>query len=240
LADAYGFLSKWSDWLREHRTWEGDALPYYIHGFDSGWDNSTIFDEGVPLVAPDLGAYLVMQMEALSDIAKALHREAETAIWRERSEEMLAALVKALWREDQFVGMRRPSGDLVRCDSLLNCMPVVLGRRLPENVRSGLLERIREHLTPWGLATEKPSSSRYAENGYWRGPIWAPSTLLVVHGLADMGENGLARTIARAFCTMCEQSGFAENFNAKTGVGHFDPAYTWTSSVFMILASEYC
>lgn len=240
LAEAFDYLAKWSNWLCTHRTWPGDVLPFYIHGFDSGWDNSTIFDEGVPLVSPDLAAYLVIQLEVLADIAGALGRQAEAASWRGRSGDMLAALLDELWRRDRFVGVLRPSGKTVDCESLITCMPIVLGRRLPDAVQTHLVALIREHLTPWGLATEKPGSNMYQECGYWRGPIWAPSTLLVVSGLADIGEDDLVRTIARAFCEMCRQNGFAENFDAKTGAGHFDPAYTWTSSVFMILASQYC
>ena len=240
LAEAYDYLSKWSNWLCDHRTWNGDILPFYIHGFDSGWDNSTIFDEGIPLVAPDLGAYLVIQLEVLAGIAHALNREAEAVAWQGRSDDMLAALIDELWQGDRFVGMLRPSGRSVDCESLITCMPMVLGRRLPDGVQAPLVARIREHLTPWGLATENPNSSEYEECGYWRGPIWAPSTLLVVSGLADIGEDDLVKTIARAFCDMCKQNGFAENFDARTGVGHFDPAYTWTSSVFMILANQYC
>ena len=34
-------------------------------------------------------------------------------------------------------------------------------------------------------------------------------------------------------------NGFHENFDARTGVGHYDTAYTWTSSVFMIFANRY-
>jgi len=240
LTEAYEYLSRWSNWLCDHRTWDGDILPFYIHGFDSGWDNSTIFDEGVPVVSPDLAAYLVIQLDVLADIASALDKAVEATEWKARSDRMLARLLQELWRGDRFVGVLRPSGKIIDCESLITCMPMVLGRRLPEDVRVPLVARIKAHLTPRGLATEKLTSSDYTECGYWRGPIWAPSTLLVVSGLAEVGEDDLARTISRAFCDMCVKSGFAENFDAKTGVGHFDPAYTWTSSVFMILASQYC
>jgi hypothetical protein len=35
---------------------------------------------------------------------------------------------------------------------------------------------------------------------------------------------------------MCETSGFAENFDALTGRGLRDRAYTWTASGYLLLA----
>ncbi|MFW6066216.1 MAG: hypothetical protein ACOC9S_05295, partial [Planctomycetota bacterium] len=54
-----------------------------------------------------------------------------------------------------------------------------------------------------------------------------------------IGEADFARDVARRFCRTCTCSGMAENFNALTGDGLRDRAYTWTSAVFLILASEY-
>lgn len=237
MREAYDYLAGWSRWLCR-RTWPGDALPYCAHGFDN-WDNATIFDEGVPVIAPDVAAYLIIQIETLVEIARDLGNAEEAASWQRTRDELLDELLAKCWKDDHFVGLRRPSGDVVECESLVVCMPIVLGRRLPEEVRTALVARIREHLTPWGLATEKPTSNKYVERGYWRGPIWAPSTMLVVSGLEDIGELELAETIVRSFCDMCVAHGFYENFDAKTGAGHFDPAYTWTSSVFMIFAEKY-
>ncbi len=234
LAEGYAYLSRWTDWICNTWTWPGDRLPFYHHGFDSGWDNSSIFDQGVPLVSPDQPAYLVLQMEVLADLARALGREPEAASWQARTDAMLAALLEDLWVDDQFVGRLRPSGRVVKCASLITCMPMVLGRRLPESVRAHLLSRIRAHLTPHGLATEQPESPNYVEGGYWRGPIWAPATLLVTDGLLDIGETALARRIMEAFCDLCADQGFYENFSPKTGQGHYCPSYTWTSSVFLV------
>ena len=75
----------------------------------------------------------------------------------------------------------------------------------------------------------------YTEDGYWRGPIWGPSTLLIVAGLREAGFGELAQRIADGYCRMCEKSGFAENFNALTGEGLRDRAYTWASSVYLLL-----
>jgi hypothetical protein len=38
---------------------------------------------------------------------------------------------------------------------------------------------------------------------------------------------------------MVNLSGMAENFDALTGAGLRDRAFTWTSSVFLILGHEY-
>lgn len=240
LLAGYGYLSGWSQWLLNHRAWPGDGLPYYVHGFDGGWDNSTIFDAGVPVSTPDQAAYLVLQMEVLGEVAKALNRDVDAETWRQRSEAMLMAMIRMQWKGDRFVGVRRPSGQIVECESLITCMPIVLGRRLPEEIRTALVARLRTHLTEWGLATENPGSRHYLDNGYWRGPIWAPVTMLVVTGLLEIGEEELADTIVERFCRLCLKSGFHENFNALTGEGCCDTAYTWTSSVFMILASQFC
>lgn len=236
--EAYDYLSRWTEWITNHRTWPGDRLPYHHHGFDGGWDNSSIFDQGVPVITPDQPAYLALQMEVLADLAQAMGRGAEADAWKQRGKEMLAALVEDLWREDHFVGLRRPSGEIVECESLLICMPMVLGKRLPENVQEHLVARIKDHLTERGLATEKLDSPNYVGGGYWRGPIWAPSTMLITSGLDDIGEHEISQRIKRAFCDMCRTHGFYENFDPVTGKGYYDPAYTWTSSVFMILASQ--
>jgi glycogen debranching enzyme len=238
LAEAYGFLAASSNWLASHRTWPGDGLPYYQHGFDSGWDNSSIFDQGVPVISPDQPAYLILQLELLAELADTIGRHAEAPIWRTRAAAMLDALVQNLWKTDHFVGMIRPSGKIVECNSLITCMPMVLGKRLPIEIQKSLVARIREHLTPHGPATEKLDSPGYLDGGYWRGPIWAPSTMLITTGLQEIGEHDLARTIMRGFCDMCREHGFAENFHPVTGKGLYCPAYTWTSSVFMIFASE--
>ena len=96
-------------------------------------------------------------------------------------------------------------------------------------------------VTNFGPATESPTSTLYdsSPDAYWRGAIWAPSTLIVIEGLKKCGEDDYAKEIAKRFCDLCSKEGFAENFNALTGAPLRDPAYTWTTSVFLVLAHEY-
>jgi len=240
LEALYGSLCRQVAWWLTYRRHEGVVLPHYLHGNDSGWDNSTMFDKGVPLVAPDLAAFLVASCDELAELAARLGRQDEAARWHDQADRLLAALLKELWHGDRFIALATRARTPVLCESLVPCMPILLGKRLPQPVIDALVASLRRFLTEWGLATEHPSSQAYADNGYWRGPIWAPSTYLAVRGLERSGEYPLARQVAQRFCRLCAKSGFAENFDALRGLGLCDRAYTWTASVFVLLAEKLC
>lgn len=236
LLTLYDSLARWTTWWLEHRRLKNQALPYYLHGNDSGWDNSSMFDKGVPLLAPDLAAFLVIQLDVLAELAQRFGNDARP--WREKSDRLLNTLLAQLWTDNRFIAKHASSQETVANSSLQYCLPILLGQRLPETVRKTLCKTITTFLTPYGLATELPSSPNYQANGYWRGPIWAPSTYLIVRGLEACGEEDLAHDISTRFCNTCKESGFAENFDALTGEGLRDKAYTWTSSVFLLLANK--
>ncbi len=197
---------------------------------------------GVPLESPDLCAFLVLQMETLATLASMLNHTEEAESWQRRSEDLLQKLLAHFWQGDHFVAMRSDDHLVADTESLLLYLPLLLGKRLPAPVRHELISRLTRpgrFLTEYGLATESLASPWYQPDGYWRGPIWAPSTMILVEGLAACGEEELARDIARRFCDMAASVGFAENFNAQTGEALRDRAYTWTSSVFLVLGHEY-
>jgi len=240
LAQAYDVLSQWTDWWFTYRNPDRDGLPVYWHGNDSGWDNCTVFAVPLPLKAADLAAFLVVQMDALADFAAKLGRPAESANWRRRADATLQALITTLWDGTKFRCLSTITRKAAApSDSVFGCLPIILGQRLPIEIRKALVTEIKRHLTAWGPATEHPSSPVYEPDGYWRGPIWAPSTMILVDGLRAAGETELARDIAGRFCKLCVKSGFAENFDALTGAPLRDRGYTWTSSVFLVLANRY-
>jgi hypothetical protein len=234
----YCSLGKQADWWMRYRRMEGHRLPYYLHGNDSGWDNSTMFARGVPLEAPDLAALLVVQMDVLGELAGELGEGDEADQWRERADRLFDALMEELWCGDRFVARLANDSSPVESQSLIPWLPLILGDRLPAEVRGSLKRGMEGHLTEWGLATERMDSPNYIADGYWRGPIWAPSTFLAVAGLDRAGYPDLADTVAERFCRLCDRSGFAENFDALTGEPLRDKAYTWTASVFLLLAER--
>ncbi len=238
----YAPLAHWTTWYFQFRDYDDDRLPQYNHGNDSGWDNASIFRVGPPVETPDLCAYLVLQMDALSQWAKILGKPQESREWGRRADDLLQKLLAQYWKGDHFVALR--SGDhkvAAEGDSLILFLPLILGNRLPEQVRAKLVAGLKEKgrfLTEHGLATESLRSPLYQADGYWLGPIWAPSTMIIAEGLDAVGEKTMARDIRRKFCEMAARSGMSENYDAVTGAGLRDPAYTWTSSVFLIFAHE--
>lgn len=242
LREIYEPLTRWTNWWFTQRDDDRDGLPEYHHGNDSGWDNSSVFLRSPLVEGPDLLAYLILQMETLAEVARRLGKQDEAQTWEERANASLDTLFARLWNGEHFIALQGFDHTPSESESLLLYLPIVLGKRLPEEVRVKLIADLKEEgrfLTEHGLATESVRSPFYISDGYWLGPIWAPSTLIIVDGLRACGETELARSISRKFCAMAARSGMAENFDALTGEGLRDRAYSWTSSVFLVLAHEY-
>lgn len=243
LEEAYVVLEKWTDYWFNYTDYDNSGLPSYNHGNDSGWDNSTIFNESVPLKSPDLLSYLIIQIKGLEAISEQLGNHDLKNKWKDRYEKELEKLIDTFWTGEKFTYINyNEVGQSKNGDSLILYMPLILGDMLPVEITKVLVEGIckeRRFLTPFGLATESTKSSLFKEDGYWRGPIWAPSTMILVDGLFKSGYKEIGKDIAKRFVEMANENGMAENFNPLKGHGLSDKAFTWTSSVFMILAEKY-
>ncbi|GAA1447864.1 amylo-alpha-1,6-glucosidase [Leifsonia poae] len=232
----HGRLADWSRFWLNYRRAPGAPLPYYQHGNDSGWDNSTTFDASRVIVSPDLAAFLLLQLRELSTLAAVLDESGDE--WDSAAAAIESALFSELWTGSGFIAKDAVSGATAPATSLLNSLPIVLGDQLPHDVAAVLAATIGEHLTEWGPATEPVASDLYESDGYWRGPIWAPSTFLIEDGLRRAGHTDLADRVSSSFRAACERSGFAENFDAVTGEGLRDRAYTWTASCYLTLTTD--
>jgi glycogen debranching enzyme len=252
--EAYDGLKAWTDyWFAQDQ--DGNGVLEYNHGNDTGWDNGTELDlNGASHVSgrresANLMAYLCLQMDMLERLAGELGRRDEAAAWRTKSDILLQKTIDTLWDPElkrfvtRIVDQDRTNG---KYHSLMAFLPLAIGDRLPEDIRQAMLEGLKHdgYITEWGLATELPTSPYYnttqkrSGDVYWRGPIWAPPVMIIVDGLYRMGETELANDISIRFMNVCRENGFAENFDALTGEALCDPAYTWTASVFLVLAHE--
>jgi putative isomerase len=241
LADIYAPLCRVTEWWFRQRDDNGDGIPQYNHGNESGWDNSTVFRALPPVDSPDLATYLVLQMEFLAHAAAQLGHDEESRRWEVRAVRLLDRMLNYFWRGDRFVARQSVSGAEIDCDSLLLFMPLLLGKRLPPAVRDGLLARLRRpgHFLPeFGVATESMRSTHYQPDGYWRGPLWGAPTVMLVEALTAVGETALAAELRHGFCDLVTKRGIAENYDAGSGEPLRDRAFTWTASAFLLLAAQ--
>jgi putative isomerase len=241
LATVYGPIAKLTDFWMTYMDNNGNGVPQYNNSNDCA-DNCAIFNVGYPTETPDLSTHLVIQMDFLAEAAARMGRPDEAAHWSSRADTLVGKLVEHLWTGDRFVSKNVFTGEYCQdCRSFVNYTPVMLGGRLPAEVREKLLHDLRTSgiVTPYGPASEHPASPHFIEDGYWRGAVWAPQVLFLVEGLNRCGETEWARELAKNYCDMCLASGFPENFSALDGRPLRDSAYSWTVDVFFVLAHEY-
>ncbi|WP_429976111.1 amylo-alpha-1,6-glucosidase [Enterococcus sp. DIV0086] len=217
-----------------------DGICEYHHGNDSGQDNSTVFRKPVIIDSPDLTAFLIKEMEFLSEISRDLHNDEHAVYWENQAFELQERFNNYFLVNDLPTAKETLTGGEIHSHSLLPMVSIILGNRLPDKTIQLLLKRLSspDYLTEWGVATESLNSSEYQEDAYWRGAIWGPTTLLIVEGLEDIGETLLAKEIAKKYCRLAKMSGFPENFNAKTGAPLRDKSFSWTAAVFLHLSTK--
>ncbi|MGB6129109.1 MAG: hypothetical protein WBG30_10190 [Psychrilyobacter sp.] len=244
LDEIYNILVKWTNYWLKHKTI--DEIPYYTHGNDSGWDNSTLFIDGAPLAGPDLLTFLILQCDTLSFFGKKLNKpEDEIDQWVEKSNNLLNLLLNKFYKNKKFIGYRYNGDNFIpveKGDSLVVYMPILLGKKLPSKIRDKIIEELKDKnrfLTKFGLSTESKESKYYKGDGYWRGPIWAPTTMLFIDGILRSGDTKFANDLAKRYCNLIDQFGLNENHNSITGEGQRDDGFNWTSSVYLILNNYY-
>jgi len=244
LREIYPRLAEWTNWWLIYRDGGHGGLCEYFHGCDSGQDNSAAFDHsGFPALSPDLATYLILQFDVLAHIAERVGDAADAPMWRSHADAMTAALLEHLWDGERFrvipARSAAPDGADVAV-SQIGFIPLLLGDRLPDTVRETMLDALAGSglLTPFGVASESPTSPSYEADGYWRGPVWAPTTLLIAEGLRASGRPDLADEVRAGFTHACEASGFAENYDATTGVALRDTAYSWSAGVYYTFAAQ--
>ncbi|MCP3028489.1 amylo-alpha-1,6-glucosidase [Halobacillus sp. A5] len=240
LETIYTQIKNHVEYYFNYKDFNKDGICEYHHGNDSGQDNSTVFRNAAIIDSPDLTAFLIKSMDMLAVTSDKLDRPQDKIFWEKKSEQMSAEFCEYFLVDNLPTARFTRTGEIIESESILPLVSIILGNKLPEAARDNIINLLRSEkfLTDWGIASEALDSSYYEEDAYWRGPIWAPTTLLFIDAFQECGEHELVQEVTEKFLELCKQSGFAENFNAETGEGLRDLAHTWTSSVFIHLASQ--
>lgn len=238
--EAYDHLVRWTEFWFKYRDYDGDGIPQYDHGNDSGWDNASPFATRPPLEAPDLATYLVIQMETIAALAEELGKPDAAQKWHRRAGHFLSLAQRHLHHDVGMDFIVSGTHTSITHASLLPYVQLLLGPKLSDSSRRALLQSLQNEkfITEWGIATESPLSRNYQSDGYWRGPIWAPSTLIMIDALKNAVSPDLSRSLAAKYLSLVETQGFAENFDALTGKALRDSGFAWTAAVYLILRNE--
>lgn len=222
-----GLLKYWLEYRTFNKRFN---LPFNTHGNDTGLDNATIFDNTVTVRSPDLMVYLLKLIELLKYCEEKL--DVVIKDYKVIENQLLAEITKRMYVDGKYISYDVFTNEYNEDSmSIIELTPLLIFDKLPSEQQDMILVNLKNFLTRYGIASESQHSKYYKPNGYWRGPIWAPTTCLCYIGL-ERNKLTEAELVRKQYIKMCEQYGFAENFNALSGEGLSDKGFAWTAAVY--------
>ena len=198
----YDALSRIAGWWREFSDVDGDGIIGYTNSDSSGWNDATMFAGGMPTVCPDISAWMILETEALGNLARRLGRESDAAYWLECSRHMLDDMVNTLWDGEKFIVKNELTGETVMNHCIALYQVVMLGKRLPQHIIDKLVETLKDtskFLAPTGFTTEAMDSPYYdvIHQAMMHGRIFAMANFYVIYGLYACGAKEFAKERAK-------------------------------------------
>jgi glycogen debranching enzyme len=243
LDEVYEPIVRWNNWWFEHNDADRNGLCEYHHPFSSGLDDSPLWDEGMPVEAPDLNTYLCLQQEALAKIARAIGETAEAELWAQRASAMAERMLRLMWDEEAGLFWATRLGSRVNVRTPFNLFPLITGRMPPE-----VAARLAAHLTDgtqfwprYPVPTVALDDPKYDPQQMWRGPAWVNVNYLLIEGLERAGYPDLARELRRrTLAMMLDDADIHEYYNPETGAPPPKAAsiFGWSSALFIELALQ--
>jgi hypothetical protein len=243
LDEIYEPIVRWNNWWFDQNDTDGNGLCEYQHPFSSGLDDSPLWDDGMPVEAPDLNTYLYLQQESLAKIARAIGKEEDVEMWQERAEDMARRLVKYAWDGENGLFWARRNGSRVNVRTPFNLFPLITGQMPPE-----IADRLVAHLTDerqfWSrypIPSVAMDDPKYDPVKMWRGPTWVNVNYLLIEGLQRSGYTDLARELRqRTLDLINSRDDIYEYYHPINGENPPSAAsmFGWSSAVFIDLAIQ--
>ena len=251
----YDKLSRYVDWWFTYHDHARTGYPAFYHPDESGYDESTAYNRGLPVISPDLLAYTVFNCEACARLAGRLGDGEKEEYWFRRAHYVLDYLIQTLWDGEQFLEYLPREKTFYKCGSIVQLQPIMLGKRLPEEIRSTLVKRLtdpEEYMTDYGVASEHLKSDKVVMRAFTRGAVIAPTELFLIKGMRDAGYETEARELCVRYLNALLHQGLALGIHpyrvepalgneiareaSAMSVGH--PFSSWVGSVFLLLAED--
>ncbi len=243
LEEVYEPVIRWQNWWVNENHDESSGLCLYRHPFSSGLDDSPLWDEGMPVVAPDLNTYLSIQQESLARIADLIGDSEGAEHFRLGVEQWTIRMLNTLWDEHRGVFTALHDGQPIPVLTPFALLPMWTGY-LP----SAVTERLLAHLTnraefwgEWPIPTVALNDPKFDPNTMWRGPTWPNVNYLFVEALTRLGQHDLARKLRRKTLKLLMQHpDIYEYYNPLNAdrPPKAAPIFGWSSAVFIDLAIQ--
>ncbi|MBR6950174.1 MAG: hypothetical protein IKH56_00405 [Oscillospiraceae bacterium] len=249
----YDKLSAYTKWWFIHHDHIGTGYPSYYHPDESGYDESSTFDEGLPIVSPDLLSYMVFNCEACARLAGLLGNGSEAEYWKQEGKRLLDYMINVLWDGEQFEAYLPGKKLLYKCGSITQLLPIMLGKRLPDTIAARLVSRLTDpgqFSTDCGFSTENLQSEKVVMRMFTRGATVAPTQFFLLNGMNDAGYCKEAAAECAKYLNALLYKGLALGIHSfrvepilkqtitaeSTGMSVGYPFSSWVGSVFLALA----
>ncbi|MDQ2690537.1 MAG: glycogen debranching protein [Chloroflexota bacterium] len=243
LDEIYEPIVRWNNWWFENNDADGNGLCEYHHPYSSGLDDSPLWDDGMPVEAPDLNTYLYLQQESLAKIAAAIGKDEDVELWRGRAEAMARRLVEHAWDEQAGFFWARSNGTRVNVRTPFSLFPLITGK-MPSEIAERLVSHLtdeRQFWTRYPIPTVAMDDPKYTPGKMWRGPTWVNVNYLLIEGLQRSGYPDLARELRRRTLDLISsRDDIYEYYDPVTGENPPTAAsmFGWSSAVFIDLAIQ--
>src|SRR5215216_3427149 len=216
----YELIVRWNNWWFEQNDVDGNGLCEYHHPFSSGLDDSPLWDDGVPVEAPDLNTYLCLQQEALSKIARVLGLSEDADKWANLADQQAERMIKQRWDNKAGLFWAVQNGRQVNVPTPFNLFPLITGR-MPSKITDRLVAHLTDEHQFWSkypLPTVALDDPKFDHHQMWRGPTWVNVNYLMIEGLQRSGYPELARELRTRTLDLIEgEEDIYEYYHPETG-----------------------
>lgn len=242
LAEVYEPLVRWNQWWKDANQ-SGNGLYEYRHPFTSGLDDNPLWDQGMPVISPDLNTYLFLQNKSLAQLARLVGVEEKISAFEQAAAQILANMIKYLWDEDAGLFRALWQGKPLEVVTPFNLLPL-LTASLPQDMTGRLIAKLTDpqlFWTPYPIPTVALTDPRFDPLQMWRGPVWINVNYFFVEALRLNHQAQLAAELRRkTLDLMLLHNDIYEYYHPLTGERppKAAPMFGWSAALFIELALE--
>ncbi len=247
LQEIYAPLVRWQNWWITANS-DADGLAVYRHPFSSGLDDSPLWDDGMPVIAPDLNTYLCLQADCLARIADLIGESKDAERFRAEAAQRVKLMIAQTWDAERglfqaiHVGA---TGEKHAVDVLtpFSLLPLWTGR-LPEPIVARLIEHLTnpaEFWARWPLPTVAIDDPKFDPQQMWRGPTWVNINYMFIEALERIGKDDLASELRHKTLDLLRRlPDIFEYYDPLTGdrPPKAAPIFGWSTAVYIDLAIQ--